>query len=162
METLPPNALQIQTDLTGLGKHWRRQQEQHPSADKGRPTEITPDPSPRILLSLTLREALPSFSCLWGVHGGCDRQYRFISADNSTIDFTASLLLVGAQTESQLSLGVIVSRDMEISQHQMMCCTWIFLRMELFAQNQAVINTINQLQEAGPVSQHLLHYLCSS
>lgn len=36
-----------------------------------------------------------------------------------------------------------------------MCCSWIFLREELFAQKEAVINTINYLQEAGLVSQHL-------
>lgn len=93
-----------------------------------------------------------------GTPRGCDQQEAQIYfSDSSTADFTAFLLLVWDQTESHLSLGVIASSGMEIAQQQIMCSTWIFLRMELFAQNKAVISTINYLQEAGPVSQHLLH-----
>lgn len=84
------------------------------------------------------------------------RKHGFISPASSAMDFTAFLLWVQDQTQSQPSLGAVVS-SMEISQQQMMCCSWIFLRVELFAQNKAVINTINYLQEAGWVSQHLLH-----
>lgn len=107
-----------------------------------------------------------SSAWLWGSHclpfpafGGCrravtHRKRGFISPASSAMDFTAFLLLVQDQTQSQLSLGAVVS-SIEISQQQTMCCSWIFLRAELFAQNKAVINTINYLQEAGPVSQHL-------
>lgn len=74
-----------------------------------------------------------------------------------SISFISFLLLVQDQTDSQPSLGAVVSGGIKISQQQAMCCTWMFLRVEFSAQNKAVINTVNCLQEAGPVSQHLLH-----
>lgn len=158
MKNLPPDALQTQMDLTvqSSGMHWRWQQKQDLNQGRLRRSLLL-DPSPGILLSLTCRDtSLPSFSCLWRLHKGWDPQEAQINF-SSTADFTAFLLLESGSNWIPAGSRVFASSGIEISQQQMMCCTWVFLRMELFAQNKAVISTVNYLQEAGPVSQHLLH-----
>lgn len=122
-------------------------------ARAGSGRELLLDPSPRIHLSLTLREPLPSFPCLWGLHEGCDRQETQIYFTWQSHNGFHSISVSGAG--SNWIPAEPRCRPFKISQQQMMCCSWISLRAELFAQNKAVINAINYLQEAGLVSQHL-------